>query len=377
MSKHFIITLATLIIIALGAGIAIFFTKGYSFSAKNGGLIGTGIISATSHPDGASVYIDGHLTTATNTNISNLSPKIYKIKIAKDGFIPWEKDVQVTEGLVSEIKATLFPALPTLYPLTVSGAESPVLSPDGGKLAFAVPFSSDGRSRQKGGIWVWTMTSTPIAFARGAEPHQIVISTTDLDFAKATLAWSPDSKQLLVSLQEGGVEGEANARNYLLSSDGQTSVSNLRDITPTLASTLKNWKDDQKVENETRVASIKDLNTRKIASDSATVKWSPDETKFMVREKTAKVYDLEDKKEYQLPEADTYLWLPDSLHVILVSEGKISVCEFDGGNTAVIYAGKFDEANVFPWPDSSRLVFLTSFDTPSASNPNLFGINLK
>lgn len=374
MSKRFLLTLATLIIIGSAAGVAVFLTKGYSFSPESGRIVGTGIVSITSLPDGASIYIDGHLTSATNTNISNLTPKIYKIKITKEGFIPWEKEVKVLEGLVTEIKATLFPSLPTIYPLTWSGVESLTLSPDGGKLAFAVPFLNDGHSVQKGGIWVWTFTPQPISFARGSQPQQIVQSFQRLDFTKSNIKWSPDSKSLLVTLQEGGVEGEANKRSYLLPVDKLTSPSDLRDLTLNIAATLKDWDEEQKAKDEARIALITDLEVKKIASSSAQVKWAPDETKFIA---SGKVYDLEEGKDYTLSQALNYIWLPDSKHIILVQEAKIAISELDGGNVAEIYAGNFEGPNIFPWPDSSRLVILTSYATQTASKPNLFGINLK
>lgn len=421
MSKQFIITVATLLVIAVGALIAVFLVKGYTFSAKEGRLVGTGIISVTSLPDGASVYIDGHLTTATNTTVSQLQPKTYKLRIVKEGFIPWEKEVKVAEGLVSEVKATLFPALPTIYPLTVNGVAGPMLSADGQKLSFAVPFIADSHSRQKGGIWVWTMTSAPLSFARSAEPHQIVASTSTLDFSKAKMRFSPDSTQLLVTLQEDDKPGDANTRNYLLPVDRQTSVTDLKDITPQITSILKEWSDDHKTKEDILVSNIRNLDIRQIASASATlalkeatpssiVKWSPDEAKFIIESqgsngtilRSGKVYDLASEglgskqptnrlgqgnqtsgaaltgnKQYSLPSAKAYYWLPDSKHIIIVGEDKIGVAELDGSNVAEIYAGKFDNNLVFPWPDSSRLVIMTSFATSTASQPNLFGINLK
>src|SRR5437899_1057411 len=99
MNKHFVITLITLIIIGAAAAVAIFLTKGYTFSPQQGKLLTTGIISIASQPSGASVYIDGHLATATDTTISSLSPKTYEMKVTKEGFIPWEKKVEVKAGL--------------------------------------------------------------------------------------------------------------------------------------------------------------------------------------------------------------------------------------------------------------------------------------
>lgn len=408
MSRHLLITIITVVVILISAGIAILLTKGYTFSPGQGRVVGTGIISVSSTPSGASIFLDGHLTSATDTTISSLSPREYAIRIIREGFIPWEKTISVKEGLVTEVKATLFPSIPTIYPLTYNGVGAVVISPDGTHLAFGVPKTADGGTRQKGGVWVWTMESGPIAFARGAQPHQLVASTTELDFAQASLRFSPDSSQVLVSFKPAqGLE-----RNYLLPVGNLTNLSDLRDITPTLQATLKNWEEDQKVKEAARIAALKDLSTAKIASSSASVQWSPDETKFLVtdqeltanssrplaesRQLKARLIDLgttekllDTPQEYSLPEALSYTWLPDSKHLVLVQTEalnipdrpnnpyKIAICEFDAQNCAVIYSGVFEANSVFAWPDASRLMLVTSFNTPTASSPNLFGINLK
>ena len=366
MNKRLIFTLAFLAIVVVSAGIAIFMAKGYRFSADQKRIIGTGIVTVASVPDSASVFVDGHLTTATNATISSLPAKTYSIKVVKEGFIPWEKQIEVKEGLVNEIKITLFPAIPTMYPLTFNGVSSPTLSEDGSKLAYIVP-STAGK---KAGVWVWTMVNNqPIAFARSAEPHQIAAATT-ADFSKATLKWSADSSQVLATVGNS---------NFLLDADSLNT--DPRDITPTLALTTKGWEEDKVAKNQVRTLAILNNNLRKVASDSAEVFWAPDETKFMTN---SKVYDLEENErssssteEYSLPQAKAQIWLPNSKHIILVEENTISVVEFDGTNKAVIYAGKFENGFVFPWPDSSRLVIISSFPTPTASEPNFYGINLR
>src|SRR3972149_5186646 len=131
MSKRFIFSIITLVAIVFLAGVAIFLAKGYTFSAKEKRIVGTGIITISSEPDAASVFLDGHLTTATNTTIASLPPKNFTIKVVKEGFIPWEKQILVKEGLVTEVKVTLFPAIPTIYPLSYNGVASQTLSPDG------------------------------------------------------------------------------------------------------------------------------------------------------------------------------------------------------------------------------------------------------
>lgn len=375
MSKKFIITILTLLVIGTVASIAIFIAKGYTFSPKEKRIVGTGILTVTSEPDSASVYLDGHLTTATNATIPSLTPKSYSVKIIKEGFIPWEKTVTVKEGLVTPLKITLFPAIPTIYPLTFTGVTNPLLSPDGDKLSYVVT------SGKKIGVWVWGMgKNQPLSLARNSEPHQIA-SNTAVDFSKAQFSWSPDSTQVLAKVSD---------TSYLLDSDKLNSEP--KDITATLQATLKEWDDDNKTKDDASVNTIKDLSLRKIASDAAVLRWSPDETKFMVVEQSdqknpvdgsVKVYDTKEidqtllTKGYDLPKANVHLWLPDSRHIILVEDNAISLVDFDGGNKAVIYAGSFLDDFVFPWPDSSRLVIINSLPTPTASEPNLYGINLK
>lgn len=380
VSKKFLITIVTLIVVALATGVAIFLAKGYTFSPSEQRIVGTGILTVASRPDSASVFVDGHLTTATNATIPSLPPKKYTVRVVKEGFIPWEKEVEIKEGLVTELKLTLFPAIPSIYPLTVNGVLNPVLSPNGDKLVYIVP------TDKKAGVWVWTMAKDqPISFARSSEPHQIFSNAVaNYDLSKVTLRWSPDSQQVLMTT------GDSN-----LVLDSERSNTDPRDITPTLSSTLNTWEEDTQAAKVARLSTMTDGNLRKIASDSAIVSWSPDETKFIAREKALteeekdkpvtgmKVYVVEDeaglptKEQFDLPAAKHHIWLPDSEHIILVEDGSLSIMDYDGTNKAVIYAGNFLNGFVFPWPDSSRLVFITSFPTPTASQPNLYGINLK
>ncbi len=391
MSKRLLLTLITILIIGLGALVAIYFAKGYRFSLKNGTILGTGIMSITSEPDQASVYLDGHLTTATNENINNLLPKSYEVKIVKEGYIAWQKKVEVKQGLVSQVRASLFRAIPSVYPLTYSGAVNATLSPDGEKLAFVVPTSDEQNpviNRKKSGLWVWTMKQNQITFARGGEPRQIAVSD-GIDYTQAKLRFSPDSSQVLASFED----------RHLLLDTGRLNDP-ARDITPTMEITLRNWDQDQRSKDLTRLQLLKDRDLRETASASAKLLWSPDETKILYSKdgkKDFQVVDLVEDKTYNLPDANYISWLPapdnkivDHLVIVESEElegtkeneggirtGKISVIEFDGSNRAEIFAGNFDPDSVFAWPDGSRLLIISSFPTPTASKPNLYGVNLK
>lgn len=403
MRKRFIYTIITLIVIALAAFIVSLLAKGYRISTKTGAITGTGIISVNSTPDQASVYLDSHLTAATNSTINSLTPKNYTVKIVKEGYINWEKKVEVKEGLVTEIKATLYRAIPTVYPLTYTGAGNILVSPDSLKMVYVVPDTEDPNalSAKKSGIWVWPMSDRGISFGRGNEPKQIGASG-GLNFAKAQFRWSPDSTQVLASFPD----------RYLLF-DIDKFNDTPRDITALVQVTLKSWDSQQKSRDLTKLQSIKDISLRKTASDSAILKWSPDETKILYSADGAlfKVADLVENKLYELPKlsniqnklktasesASLINWMPDSEHLVLAESletrvsqtqdssspipafplAKISVIEIDGFNKSEIYVGSLDPQNVVVWPDGSRLVIISSLPTATASKPNLFGINLK
>lgn len=400
MSKQFLFTIFSLTLIALIAGAAIFLAKGYRYQSDTRTFSGTGIISVISLPDQASVYLDGHLTTATDDNITSLPPKTYKVRIVKEGYVPWEKDIEVKQGLVSEIKATLYRSIPTIYPITYSGVDYALLSPDNLKLMYIIPNGLEGglAAERKSGIWVWAMsTQNGIGFAGGDQQRQIVQSA-GVDYTQAKYKWSPDSSQIFVDLPE---------RKLLLDTNRLNDIP--RDITATYEATLKSWDQTEAQTRLTKLAQIEDISLRKTASESAALKWSPDETKIFYTDSQGnyKLNDLSVDKQFDLPKASSYAFLPDSKHLVMIeaevmkeskesslgkteseeskvktikdsfAQTRISIIEIDGTNKAEIYYGPVEPNVVVPWPDNSRLVVISSLPTQTASQPNLYGINLK
>lgn len=407
MSRRFALTILTLVVIGAAAIIAILLAKGYRYSPKTGTLSGTGIISASSIPDQASVFLDGHLTTATNANINSLPPQAYDVRITKDGFIPWDKRVKVRQGLVTQVKATLYPAIPTVYPLTFNGVKDVTLSEDGTRLAFIVPEDptdpeaslSALTGEEKSGVWVWEMGISPLSFANGPEPHRIAALLPNEDYSQASLRWSPDSSQVLLNLPDRSLLLDENRLN-----DPE------RDITAILEPTVKQWNDTEAITRQARIQAIKNPAWQSEASNAAVLKWSPDQTKILYcvtgcQSKTAvlKVGDLLSGQTYTVGDG-VYSWLPDSRHLAVVEPlssesgtnrqpesspspqvnltasfamSMLSVLEYDGSNKDEIYVGNFDPESAFSWPDGSRMVIVSSVPTVTGNKPNLFGINLK
>ena len=108
--KKILLTLSIFgILIVVTAGI-ILYGKGYRLFFDKGrpDVSGTGLLVATSSPDGAQVLVNEHLTTATDNTI-NLEPGSYNIKIFKQGYFPWEKHLSIEKGVVTKIEALFFP----------------------------------------------------------------------------------------------------------------------------------------------------------------------------------------------------------------------------------------------------------------------------
>src|SRR5487761_2029079 len=98
MRWNIIMPIATLLFLAVATLVVILYARGYQLSFTTGKpqLTGSGILVVTSDPDGAEVFINGHLTTATNNTI-NLAPDTYDVSIKKDGYLPWERTVKVNQ----------------------------------------------------------------------------------------------------------------------------------------------------------------------------------------------------------------------------------------------------------------------------------------
>lgn len=359
-------------IILVAAGIitvtivAILVAEGYRFDRRTGTLRGTGIISVSSIPSGAAIYLDGELTSASNNNINDLDPKTYVLKVSKDGFSSWQKQVTVEAGKVTLVEVTLFPIAPDLRPLTFTGVVNPQLSPDGQKIAYAI---SDP---PKAGLWVLDITNRPFTFSR--DPKQFAKDDASFTFSTATFSWVPDSKTVLVTgTTTKTTVSAAKQVAYLLDIDrlNDSPV----DILPTLTQIKAGWQTDIDLKSRDRLSRLPD-SVKTLATDSAKIKWSPDETKVALpKEGQIQVYDLKKDAWGNIGKPKDFIWYPDSDHLVLVDEGSVSIIETDGSNKTTIYAGSFEDSLVFPWPDGSKVVILASFN--KAAGSNLYSINLR
>lgn len=410
MNKHLVISLLIFSFVIVTTVGVVLVAKGYRFAFNTGKIeiAGTGLLVVKSTPDGAQVFINDRLTTATNNTI-NLTPKEYSVRITKEGYFPWQKTVSIQAEAVSQAQALLLPTAPKLESVSDYGAKVPVIGPSLSKIAYTVA----SQSAKRNGVYVLDTSARPILTLQN-DSTQIADDTISL-FSEAMLTWSPDGKEILASISAqttsnvaavGPPSREAGSPTiYLLEADQFNEAPS--DVTATLPTVLANW---QKQKDKIERAKLNSLSGKlaKIVSQNFNVmSYSPDQTKILyeastsadlpiirtprligvnstpeereIREGEVYIYDTREDRNYPLSNEDfegAHNWLPDSSHLAFVKDKKIQIMEYDGLNKTVFYAGPFDPNYVFPWSDGTRIVILTDLgNSPSASN--LYTISLK
>lgn len=268
MFKKLLIPSLAILVIIIGTLVAIKFAQGYRPNLTKRYLQGTGLLVANSFPSGAQVFINAKLTTATDDTL-NLPPGEYHIAIKRDGFSPWSKTLKLEAELVAQTNATLFPSVPTLKPLTFTGALSPLSSPDGQKILYLVKTAS---LPNKNGLWVIDLNPTATAFIRPREPRQISRNLDGLDFTNATLTWSPDSNQVLVHFDKN---------NYLLDANRLTDPADLKDATARLPLLLSDWEEQLTRKQHQQLLSLPPALKDLLTPNATNFYFSPDEKKLL------------------------------------------------------------------------------------------------
>ena len=196
MRTRILLFLLSLILVPTVTVGVILFARGYRFSPKQQAFQATGLLSATSLPNGASVYINDELKSATDTTL-NLTPGIYRVKIKKEGFSPWEKTLTIAAEVVTRVGPLLFPSVPSLKAVTYSGASLPAISDDGSKVAYL--------SESK--LYTLDLSESPLGLLNRDSKliftsPSVPLLTKERDGRRqeevSQLFWSPDNKQILL-----------------------------------------------------------------------------------------------------------------------------------------------------------------------------------
>jgi len=429
--KPFLISFVTVCSI-LGVSLAVIaYGRGYRIDVNQTSLKPTGLVSSTSDPIGAQVFVDGQLKTATNNSFA-VEPGWYTITISKEGYISWQKKIRMQGEVVTRADAFLFPTNPSLSPLTNLGMDRPILSPDGSKIAYTIPIARlDGALTKKAGLWVYELSEGPLG--RNRDPVQIAPYDSAFDVTTSTIAWSPDSTKILVD--NGPI-----VHLYPVSRPGT-----FTDVSVTSRSLMADWEEERAIKERQKLAAFKPAIINLASTSAIILSLSPDETKILYEATAAatipqvinppligtnsteeqrtiqpgniyvydskedKNYFLLDKKEIPAPKpalpagrptptpskkplakADannvtlnqttveqSIHWFPTSRHILLTLPGKIDVMEYDRTNWTTIYSGPFVDGFVAPWSNGSRIIIMTNLNGDALALPNLYTVNLR
>ena len=355
--------LAIMIVIAGGV---ILYASGFRLDLSQGGFAKTGMILAKSVPDGAKVFLDEELSGATDSTIGSLKPGSYHLKIEKEGFLSWEKDVEVKEELVTSVTALLPPRSPSLTAITQNGAKLVTASASGEKAAFL--------SGSK--LYLLSLNSSFLGFLR-IRPQEIAKETSDFPFSKVTrIEFSPNEDQLLLI---AGSKGNLFPIRIGATAAGVSSVTTLR----------TQW---QNLVKEQRADAVKTLEITEEFKDLAlalTSVWSPDERKFLYEKAEGgkrqfwvanftdplPVGDETNRKVLETENKSLKLfWMANSQNFIFIEDSTVSILDRDGSNKREIFTGTLAEKIALSSTDLAQVIILTSIS--SKSSANLYGISL-
>ena len=102
-----IILIGTILFFVIVAPTALLYSYGYSFDWQKKKVVLTGGFYFESLPKKANVYLNDKLKEKTPVFIKRLLPKEYQIKITKDGYHSWQKNLRIESKLVTEAKNIL------------------------------------------------------------------------------------------------------------------------------------------------------------------------------------------------------------------------------------------------------------------------------
>jgi hypothetical protein len=342
----------------------------------------TGMVSVKSIPEGANVYINGVLATATNNTISGVEPGKHQLKVVKNGYSPWSKEIEVFPELATDITAVLISQTPRLEPLTSTGAKMPTLSPTLTKLAF---LSEDAEAP---GIWVVSLSEGTLNLFKST-PSVVLKDTllTKYSLSKS-MEWSSDEKSLLIQLNDG--------RYQLFNLSDKTIKSVL--IDDGIAKLKEAWDTDILEKRKLFIEKLdipQELKELAVTKDSL---WAPDQKKFLYKkingdqteyrvynsEKPLPVGEQVDAVVFSTKTTDPQAqanWYSDSFHLILTEgnietdkKGIIYIIRIDGTNKTEIYNNTLYSNQAFVAPGGDKVVVLTSFKSSGQTDLYTIGI---
>jgi len=374
--KSLLILLSVALIIVSGTFLISIFARGYQLDTSSGlKLRVTGLLSVSSKPKLASVYLNNVLTSVTDDTL-NLTPGDYLLKISKEGYHSWEKNIRIKAELVSQVEAQLFRASSELKPLFEHQILNPTTSPDKTKIIYAVASSS--AISKENGLFLTEITELPFLMSRSSE-RQLFPNTSSLDWSKYTFEFSPNSKQVLALSKN-------NSSAYLFSLESNQNVNSLFNISSQLTQIKKQWQEDKENNFQEMLAKVPDGIRSFVATDSSALSFNTQESKFIYKasqngevpnllpsppptqsiqtqqrnliKNFYYVYDIKEDTNFLIGPAslEQVSWIPYSDNILYLDNNQIRVCDYDATNYQTIYVDSLIPKAILPTPDGYRLI---------------------
>lgn len=399
---------STLVIVGIMGIFVSFYARGYRLNFKTLFSSGSvqfepnGILVIKSEPDGASVYINGELKTATNATIS-LPPGNYDVEVKKDGFFSWYKRLTIDKEIVTSATISLFKNVPSLSPLTFSGAQNPIVSNDGTKIAFTVPLTKD-IGADKAGLWTMDTFNLPLGFSN--DPKRI----TDGDLSNASYVFSPDERQILLTTSNG---------IFLLDSGSFNPQGQRVNIAAKVTSITDQWKAEKLAKDESLIRYLPNELGDILERRTIAYLFSPDENMILYTASTSGtlsdnlikalpgastqkqerqiqpghtyVYDIKEDRNFLISDTPVAIygtqekpnvlmpavrWMPSSRHILLAQNSQVVIMDYDGTNKQIVYSGSYAAPYAFPYSNATKLLILTNLGATTLS-PNLYSLTVK
>ncbi|MFA5025823.1 MAG: PEGA domain-containing protein [Candidatus Shapirobacteria bacterium] len=393
--KSLLIILSVASIVVSGTFLISIFARGYRLDTNNGNfkLKVTGLLSATSKPKSASVYINNLLVTATDDTI-NLAPGNYQIQISKDGYFSWRKNIKIKPELVYQTDAQLIRSSPELKPITQSKITNPTVSPDSTKIIYAA--ASTSATSKDNGLYLLELTELPLLMSKNSQ-KLLSMNLPYLDWTKFSFQFSPNSKQVLATSKTG-------LTAYLFSIDQAINSKNLIDISSRISQIKKDWQISQEQTIKSKLEKLPSTLQSLIATNSAVFSYNSSEDKVLYQASESAtlpdfitpppvqstqpqqrslqkdhyyVYDIKDDVNFLVGDTsfDRVSWIPYSNNLLYVQNKGIHIIEYDTTNNQIIYSGDFSPSVILPTPDGYRLII--SIVTSKNAFENIYSVSIK
>ena len=365
------------------------YARGYRFDVKKRLVRSTGIISATSNPKAAKIYIDGELKGVTDTNLT-LPPENYLIEIKKEGYTSWSKKINLKGELVINVDPVLFPINPSLSPLTNLGIIKAVATDDGDRIVIIA----------SGSAYLFDAGKKTLPFFPPLNKIVDLSQFSDtVDIKDVKIVFSPDQKQAIFEFDQN---------SYLLSLEEDNP--DPLEVTISKETLIQAWQ-NEKNKNNIKILETFPKDFDKIASSSFDIiSFSPNETKVLYKakesvdlplmikpplvstnqtpeERSVKkgkvyVYDRKEDKNLLLTNNQSSIdnnqikWYFDSRHFVVEEEKKISIVDYDNTNKQTIYSGPF-ESSFLNTTNDGKIVVLINLNSQMNELPDLYLVGIR